>query len=477
MKLINTRHLLLFIISLGFVNTGFSQVVRSDYFMSTSFLRSSMNPALRPDQGYLVVPVLPSVGANVQSNSFNLDNLTFGGENGKRVTFMHQSVDANRFLSNLSEDNYAGADVNIKLLAVGFYRGDAFWTFDLGVRSHADVNIPKGFFGLLKKGFDQDNQTRYNLSNLSATGYAFIELGASYSRPFVDNNLMLGARVKVLGGLADFDFDAQNLAIDAGPEYWSATSKATLRGSAPGVRPKYDSKDNLDGFDFDSGFNIPGFGLGLDLGAVYDMKDVLPALNGLKVSAAINDIGFISWSKDNSINLQSPETEVRITPNDYTYFSKNGSSLKDVFEDAFDDIKQAVNLKGETRKSRVTKLRMNINVGAEYEILQDKLSAGALYHLRFGNYFNLSEFTLSLNYRPCHWFATSASYSFVHSKFDTFGLAMHLAPSKGVTFFLASDYAIPHVSSEFLPTTSKAVNLQFGFSIPLGSKRYMKRNI
>lgn len=451
--------------------TLFSQVTKTDYFMETSYLRNSLNPALRPDQGYLVVPVIPNIGINAQTNRFNLDNLTFKGPSGQRVTFMHQSVNTGDFMSNLSDDNYLNSDVNVKLFGFGFYKGNNFWNIDLGIRTHVDANIPKSFFGLLKQGFDQNQQSRYDLSDLSATGYSFIELGVAHSRMFLDNNLTLGARVKLLSGLADFNLNAKSLTIDAGPDYWSARSEVTLKGSAPGVEPTYDEKGNLDGFDFGS-FGTTGLGTGIDLGAVYDLKDDIPVLEGLKVSASFNDIGFISWTKKNSINLHSPDTEVKIVPSDYTYYRENGSSLSDVLEDAFDDIKEATNLRQDgPKEARTTMLRMNMNLGAEYEIFKQKLSVGALYSARFGNYFTASEFTISANSRLNSWVSTSLSYSFVHSKFDTFGFALHLAPAKGVNLFLASDYAVPHVSSDFIPTTSKGINFQFGMSIPIGGKR------
>ncbi|MDR2955641.1 MAG: DUF5723 family protein [Prevotella sp.] len=339
---------------------------------------------------------------------------------------------------------------------------------DLGVRTHMDANIPKSFFGLLKKGFQQDAQTPYDLSDLSATGYSFAELGVSHSRPFMDNNLMLGVRVKLLGGFADFNLEAQSLSIEAGPELWRAKSKVSLRGSAPGVTPKYNENGNFDGFDFD-GFGMPGYGAGLDIGAVYQLKDIVPVLEGLKVSAALNDIGFIAWNKNNSVNLHSPETVVEVRPSQYE--NQNGSSLSDVLDNAFEDIKEAVNLKEDGRSGRTTALRMNMNLGAEYEIFKNKLSVGALYSKRFGNYFTTSEFIASVNARLCPWISTSLSYGVVHSKFDTFGLAIHLAPTKGLNLFIASDYAIPRVSSDFIPTTSKGVNAQFGISIPIGGKK------
>lgn len=467
----NIRVAIVAITSILFAQTGFSQITKSDYFMESSYLRNSMNPALRPNQGYLVVPALPNVGANVETNKLNLDNLTFKGSEGKRVTFMHQSVGVDQFMNKLSDNNHLNADVNVKLFGYGFFKDDQFWNIDLGVRTQSDINIPKPFFGLLKRGFEQDKQSVYDLSNLSATGNSFIEVGVSHSRLFLDNNLSLGARVKLLGGLADFNLNAKKLNIEAGPDFWLAKSQVTFKGSAPGIDPTYDDDGFIDGADFGN-FTISGYGVGLDIGAVYEMKHLLPTLSGLKVSAAFNDIGFIAWGKKNSVSMRSSGDDVIVEqPTDY-YSKENGSSLSDVFEDAFDDIKKAVNLQEDgPRKSRTTALRMNMNLGAEYEIYKNKLSVGALYSSRFGNYFTTSELTVSANGRLASWVSTSVSYSFLHSAFNTFGFALHLAPAKGVNLFLASDFIIPHVSSDFIPTTSKALNFQMGISIPLGKRQ------
>lgn len=472
MRLTKTTYIYLIICTILTTHTElvFSQITKTDYFMESSFLRSNLNPALQPNQGYLVVPVIPNIGINFQTNNLNLSNLTFNSSEGKRVTFMHHSINTNDFLSDLSKDNYLNIDGNVKLFGLGFFKGDNYWNIDLGIRTHIDANIPKSFFELFKRGFDQEAQTRYDLSDLTSTGYSFIELGVANSRSLMENSLTVGARVKVLGGLADYNLYAKSLNIDAGPEYWSAKSEVILRGSAPSVIPTYDEKDNLDGFDFGR-FNISGYGLGFDFGAVFDLKKIFPEMNGLKVSFALNDIGFISWSKNNSINMKSPKTEVKIIPSDYTVYKEDGTSLSTVLGDAFDDIKEAVNLREDDRAARTSMLRMNMNIGAEYEIIKEKLSLGALYSNRFGNYFSTSEFTFSLNTHFSSWLYTSLSYSFVHSQLDTFGFALHLAPSIGVNLFLASDYAVPHISSELIPTTSKAINLQFGMSIPLGSKK------
>lgn len=453
----------LFIIS---INSLIAQT-KTEYFMRTSYMRTYLNPALTPEQGHLLVPMLPNIGANIQTNSINLDHLTFK-KNGERVTFLHPSVSANEFLDDMKKDNYIRTNINYKLFAFGTFIRGHYTNFDLGIRTQADVNLPKSAFELFKVGFDQDKASTYDLKDLSATASAFVEIGASQSRSFLDKTLQVGARVKVLLGAGYFDLNAKRLEIEAGPDRWRSLSHVTLKGAAPGVKATYDEDGMIDGFEFEWD-GIPGYGAGLDIGAVYDMRKVLPILDGLKVSAALNDIGFISWSKKNSLSLYSPEQAVIVEPNRPN--DKDGdNSLSDVLEDAFDDLKEAINLKEDPSgsKSRTTSLRMNMNLAAEYEFLKDKLSVGALYSAHFGNYYTSHEFTLSGNYQPFHWLGTSVSYSAMHSAFDTFGFALHLAPSRGMTFFVASDYVIPHVSSQFIPTSSKGVNLQLGFSIPIG---------
>ena len=465
---------ILLAVLIGFtaLNTASAQVTRTDFFMETSYLRNQLNPAMRPDQGYLVLPVLPNVGVSLQTNSINLHTLTFPHESGQRVTFMHPSVDANRFLSGLSNNNYISGEVNLKLFGLGFFRGDNFWNISLGIRTHIDANVPKPFFGLLKNGFDQHEQTSYSLANLSFVGQSFAELGLSHSRPFLDNSLMVGARVKLIGGLADAHFNAKRLSIVAGPEYWEAQSRVLLNVTAPGVRATYNEDDSLDSIDFSfDNFAMPGFGLGFDLGAVYHLGAILPAVEGLRVSASLNDIGFISWSGNHSVRLVSPETTIRIDSRDAENYDQ-GSSLSDLFDNIFDEIQEAVTLKAsDVQGSRTMALRANLVLGVEYEIIKHRLSAGLLFTNRFGNYFNKSEFTVSANGRPTPWLSTSISYSVVHSHFNTFGFALHITPSAGLNLFLASDYVIPHVNSYFIPTTTKGLNFQAGISIPLGSRR------
>lgn len=448
-------------------NNIVGQVVKTDYFMKSSITRNSMNPALTPEQGFLIAPVIPTVGVGVETNTLVLDNLMFS-KGGEMLTFMHKDVTADEFLKNIKSDNFVGVNANTKLFSLGFYKGDSFWNVDLGLRVHTDVSLPKSLFELLKVGFNQTGSSIYDLSEIDANVSSFAEIGVSHARPFLDNKLVLGGRVKLLAGLAHADLSANSLSIEAGETQWKALSEVSLKGAAPGVTPTYDKEGYFDGFDFDWG-GIPGWGVGFDLGAVYDMGGVLPVLDGLKVSAALNDIGYIKWNKKNTIALKSDKSEVIV---DLNRNNKNGTSLESILEDAVDDLKDAVNLKEDPKgsDSYSTGLRTTLNIGAEYEVVKEKVSVGALFSNYYGNFYNQTELTFSGNYRPCSWFATALSYSALSSSFDNFGLAVHFIPKKGLNLFLSGDYVIARVSPQYIPTSSKGANVQVGVSVPLGSR-------
>jgi hypothetical protein len=371
-------------------------------------------------------------------------------------------------MSNISDDNYISMDYGAEVLSFGWYKNTTFWNVNISMRNHLDFNLPGSFFALLKEGFSQNETTSYDLKNISATGNSFLEVGVSYSRPFINNSLTLGLKAKLLGGIADFDLNAEKLTVEAGTDRWRAESQVKLNASAPGIMPKYNSDGILDGFDADIDGSIPGYGVGFDIGAAYDFSQLnLPVLKNLRASVALIDIGFVSWSKKNSIQLKSTLQPVVITSSDYQIHTDGSTSLEGIFEDVTSDLNEAVNLHGEAEKGRTTALRSTLNMGLEYTFLNNKFSAGLLYSNRFGNYFNTQELTLSGNLRPLKWLSASLSYSFMHSNFNTFGGALYITPGKVLQLFIASDYIISHVSPQYIPSTSNALNLQFGVSIPM----------
>ncbi len=465
-----TKYLFLLAALFLSISLNAQKTSRTGYFMKT-LDRSSLNPALRPEHGYVGFPFLGNIYVSGMTNTLNLDHFIFSRDGGN-VTFLHRDVSINDFINGMKDNNYLSGDSYASILSAGWYRGDGFWTVDFGVKAHVDGNLPKSLFEFAKTGYRTDP---YYMKDARVIGNGYGELAVGYSRPFLDNTLLVGAKAKVLIGLADFDAQVDELTLRMSPDQWVATSHATIKGAVPGLSPKYNDDGEFDGFDYDSEFKLSGYGFGVDLGAEYSLSafsDVLPILDKFKVSAAFNDIGFISWSKSNALRMSTDSSEPIYIAGENAYNpDPDDPSLQNQWDNVLDNLENAINFQEDAPKSYTTSLRMNMNWAVEYEILKDKLSAGLLSSTYFNHSHTQSELTVSGNYMPLKWLATSLSYSFMYSNFQTFGFAFHLAPSKGLNFFFASDYIIPHVNSDWIPTTSKGVNVQFGLSFPLGGKK------
>ncbi|MDR1257759.1 MAG: DUF5723 family protein [Tannerellaceae bacterium] len=445
--------------------TLMAQSARSDYFMQNSYTRSSMNPAFMPLQGYVGVPALSGLAVESRTNSLYLDNFLFD-KNGGKVTFLHPSVSSSEFLANMPDISNFAVNMNYQPISFGFFtRSGGFWNFSIGVKTVGDLNIPKPLFELAKKGFtSEDHEVSYPVRDLRMSVRLYSEITAGYARTFLDNKLSVGARAKLLVGAAYIDMNIESLDVTARKDRWTARSKAYLKGS--GIKAKYDENGLFESVEDDLS-GVGGFGLGLDLGAVYNVFD------RAKVSLAITDLGFISWNKSSSINLKTPETLVTVYPGGESAMIEEDFDFKESFDSSIDDIKESINFKGSSsNEGQVTTLYTTVNAGFEYEVLPGNLSAGLLSSTYLGMKTE-TELTLSANYNPARlrWLSAALTYSFMYGRFNTCGIALHLAPSKVIHFFVAGDYMVPTISGQFLPVRSKAVNVQFGFAIPIGKKR------
>ena len=101
---------------------------RTSYFMEGSYFRNDLNPALAPTRGYLALPGMSGVGANLSSNFLSVDNF-FYQRDGQTVTALHSAVTADDFLGKLPTDGKLSLDTKVNLFGVGFYSKKTYWTF------------------------------------------------------------------------------------------------------------------------------------------------------------------------------------------------------------------------------------------------------------------------------------------------------------------------------------------------------------
>ena len=454
MKRIAYLRVLVIAAVLGLAMPMSAQFLRTGYFMDGSN-RMQLNPANLPSRGYLDVPALGTLNVGAYTNSLGLNDLinTFDSDG--------DFWDNPDFYNKLKVANNLGVSLSTDIISFGFYRGKNFWSANVGVRLDVEAGIPKNMFKYLRESpDDMDDLSGWNgrndqISDLNLGLNAFTEVGVGYAR-IVNDRLTVGGKFNVLLGVGNLDMNINNIQITSNELYdnygninYDAEATvdvdASLEANMKGLELTTDQDGVIDGVEM-NGFGIGGYGVGIDLGATYRLLD------NLTVSAAVTDLGFISWSKGSSTVVEGDQT------------SRYDASNIDEFFDRVDggeviDFDMFGLQKGNVQKKRSTRLPTTLTVGAEYGFWKNRFSVGALSTTRWGMYRTLSELTLSANFRPARAIGLSASYSMLQSAGKTFGAAVKLGP-----LTIGTDYL-------FLGKNTRSVNVFMGISMGLGKTR------
>lgn len=439
-KVLSTRWIkLLFVACLLSVSSlsVFGQYLRSFYFMDNVSAHMGLNPALRPSHGFIDIPVVGALSGSVSSNTFGMKDVIHIIDSDGNF------YNSNKLYNRLKRDNRLNVNLNADLFSIGFYTGKHFWTLSVGLRSDINASIPRSMFDYARDFHSPETGTTgsYRIESLSFNANAYAELGAGYSRAIGDK-LIVGGKFKILLGLANVKMNIDELSITEGGTYSELVTKGELSVAMRGVSVK-NSTDNVlqtevvDDVSFDK-FGIAGYGMGIDLGASYKILD------NLTLSAAILDLGFISWSKGSTTRAVA-NASARYEYDSYNFLFEG--DLLDFNLPKFEN-------RGENAYQ--TSLASTLVWGGEYTFLDNKLGAGILSTTRFGRPKTFSELTFSANYRPKSWLGVTLSYSVLQSDMKTFGMGCRLGP-----FFIGTDYMFLSSSS------SQSVNAYLGVSIPL----------
>lgn len=183
------------------------QSFRSAYFLDGYNHRHEFNPAFASRTSYFSVPVISAFNLETQSN---LGVSTFlYPVNGKLTTFMNSSVSADEFLGKLDPENRLNLNNRISLFSLGIKSRKSFLTFDAGMKTTTDANLPYGLFDFMKNA---GKYQQYEISDISAKIDSRLEFALGYSRQ-VSDRLNVGARVKFLVGIANIEANIDRMSI------------------------------------------------------------------------------------------------------------------------------------------------------------------------------------------------------------------------------------------------------------------------
>lgn len=421
----------------------------TSYFMEGSIDRNQWNPAFAPARGYVNMPFIGGIQADMRGN-IALDNILYQN-NGNLTTLLSPNVSTSLALSDLADMNRLGAGVKLNLIGFGSYTKNQqhFWSFGINVITNAEVRAPYDLFAFAKKG------TSGNFANLGASADSYIETSFSYSFPLIEK-LYVGVRGKFLVGAARVAFNFDDFSASMGADRWYAHAVGTMEisGLKPGTTYADDNTLIYDTGDLGDEVKMPaGYGFGVDLGATYDL------LPELQLSLSINDIGFMSWSKK-STSIGQVDRDIEFTG---VEIDAEGNSTQPSFD--LDELNFAVvDSNGKTKA-----LRASINAGAEYTFFDRRVGVGLFYSTKFWEYKTLHSITGSVNYRPLQWLHASGSYSIGGKNQSSLGLALNVCPGF-INFFVATDLLLCKKTPQWLPVSQSNVNLSFGLGFPIGPK-------
>lgn len=445
-----------------------AQNLNSAYFTDDYKFRHDMNPAFENEQSYFTIPVLGNINVNLQGNfgykDVVMDNPLYGQPGQKKMTtFMNPYISNGDALDGFSKGrNRVVGDVGITILSAGFKAFGGYNTIELSSKSSFGVSLPYELFEFAK---NTGNQT-YDIGDISVRARSYAELAFGHSHK-INDKLRIGAKLKFLFGVANGDMILEDMKADlAGADKWIISGRANAQVSMKGFTYKTKTKnynqeskgsyDKIDDVDVD-GAGVGGFGMGLDLGAVYKLND------NLKLSAAILDLGFISWS-NNMKAVNRAESFEFSGFKDREVTSASGATIDDDIDKYGDQIADFINLKDVgDQGGRTTALASTINLGAEYTLPSyDKMSFGFLSSTRINGKYSWSEGRLSANWKPLKWLDGGINFA-VSSFAASMGYVLNIHP-KGYNFFIGMDHILGKTSKEMIPLSSNA-SVAMGMSI------------
>jgi hypothetical protein len=354
--------------------------------------------------------------------------------------------------------------MDIPIVSVGFKSWGGYNTIEIMERTHLGMQLPYEFFDFAKNMSNKE----YSFDDLGMRGWSYAEIAFGHSRKIMDN-LRVGAKVKILLGAAYADFSMNGVSAKMVGDTWLIQGKARGELMMEGAKFKQVKEEykthpgqyfnRVDGVDYDNA-GIGGFGLGLDLGAVYEFKDMdLDWLNGAKVSLALKDLGFISWS--NTMVAESSGDPFEFTGFKMRY--ENGS-FESGGDEISDDFKDFANLQDKGTESGKTKaLAATMRLGVEYPIpVYDKVKFGLLGTHRFDGIYSWTEGRLSANYEPLKWLNGGLNMA-VTSYCTTMGWVLNIHPN-AMNIFLGMDHMIGKTGKSMVPLDSN-VSINFGMNV------------
>jgi hypothetical protein len=395
-----------------------------------------VNPAFKPSSTfYLGIPALTGIDLTINNNFVNFSDVIMPGQKGDSlISVLNPDYNIDNFIKKLKTSNYIAPEISVQLLGLGFKAGkDLYVTLDVVDRVLTNFALPKDLFTLALKGNGDFIGKTINLSGLDAQLQYFHEFGMGFSKNF-GNNLRIGVRGKLLFGVTNISLNNKSLGLKVNEEDYSFDFNADLKANISGpIKVYMNNKNTIDSVGFDENkfkkgtsdeidinkmagflFNKKNMGLGIDIGAVYNIT------SKIQVSASITDIGFINWKSDIT-NLKAKST-FKFSGFNITDVINDNKTFDEIAQDMADSLKNSFSITNDNKPFK-TSLPVGISVGGSFNLTKS-ISLGILSHSILSGKQVREALSLSANVNLGNSLSTSICYTAENGRFDNLGAGL-----------------------------------------------------
>lgn len=267
-----------------------AQEVSPADFMLLNPYQMNANPAADLPYQSVMSLVIGNIGLDVQNTSLRYDNFFDFDAQGRPAT-----INLRRLANSLKEDNYLGVDACLDLFTLYRRPKKGMITINYGIKVQGNVRYNDGLFKLLGYGnsaFVGEEHPATVSMDVNAKAYQEVAVGYQWN---MTEQLSLGARGKLLFGLVNVSTDVFDAQLFTDPDSYALRLRENIAMKI--AMPNVVYVDNAGQLKADGPFSMGELfrnpGLGIDLAADYRFNEQFSAV------AAIRDLGFIHWGKNN----------------------------------------------------------------------------------------------------------------------------------------------------------------------------------
>lgn len=393
------KRLLIPLLALFFAASAASaqQGYQDDFFSRNSPTAFRYNPAMLGETGFLAVSnVAYRSRANYGARNFLFE---YGD---KVVTALHPSVDADKFLNGLKPLSNTLQSGYLNLFSYGIRKENVLHTFELNLVEIGSSSVAKDIFEIAKTGFQKG---QYTMGNTRISSQAYTELAYGYSRRLSDI-VSIGARAKLLLGLASFDTGIKRFTVDVESE----DRKADIAVDFEMTGRKRDINEARWILTFDpkqlvrKPRGLSGLGMAFDLGILIQPNEYLT------LSASANNLGLLWWVYNHGADLSASFSLASLIN---CIQEPTTDSIMEAVLDIGNDLLESAKYQKMDKSLRARAIPIGFDLGIKYAMpFYDRLSVGLTGNYTLYNVLSDWEVRLGLTITPWNWFEFTGSYGY-----------------------------------------------------------------